>query len=585
MNPSSWFEHLAPLVLLRPQWLWALLGLPLLGAWWWRGRRRRNVWQGAVDAHLLPHLLEVQPSRRSQLGIAAAALAYVLAILALAGPSWSQGEQPMWQGSTPVVVALDLSSRSLAGDLPPSRLAQAKAKLAELLRRRAGAGQTALVVYADDAFTVAPLTDDPANIAVFLDALSPDIMPGDGQRGERAIAWSARLLRQSGFTRGRIVLITDRGDSDADRAAGKAAGDGYTVSVLGLGSVAGAAFQRPDGRIVKVSLDAASLRALARAGDGRYAALSADDSDLRALDIAGGSGAEAGAGAGSGSGEKRLAREDDGYWLLPPLLLLALLAFRRRSGAGALALLLCLGLPLATVPARAQSLWQRGDQASHARVIEGNGAYRSGEFERAAGLYQRAQGADAQYNLGNALARQGRYPEAIAAYDRALKTQPGMEDAIANKRAVEAAMKRKPPPQDPNGQNQQKPPPGQQPQKNPAQPQQPPKDPGDKPQDPAQKPEQDGQQQGKQPQPADDPQAQRRADQAQRERMQREIDRQRAQQQPKGGREPALTPAQRERRQANDAWLKRVPDDPGSLLRERFKIEYARRQMSALEGD
>lgn len=582
MNPASWSEHLAPLVFLRPQWLWALLALPLLGAWWWRGRRRSDVWRGAVDAHLLPHLLEARQGRRSQYAIAAAAAAWLLAVLALSGPSWSQGEQPLWQGSTPMVVALDLSSRVLAADLPPSRLAQAKAKLAELLRRRAGGGQVALVVYADDAFTVAPLTDDPDNVAVFLDALAPDIMPGDGQRADRAIAWSAKLLRQGGFNRGRIVLITDRGDGAAERAAAKAAGSGYTVSVLGLGSAAGAAFQRPDGRLVKVKLDTASLRELARVGGGRYAVLSADDSDLRALDIA-----SRGDTGGTGSGEKRLAREDDGYWLLPPLLLLALLAFRRRSGVGAIALLLCLGLPLATAPAQAQSLWQRADQSAHQRVVEGNEAYRAGQFERAGELYRRGQGADAQYNLGNALARQGRYPEAIAAYDRALKEQPGMADAIANKRAVEEAMKR-PPPQNQDGQGQQpKPSSGQQ--KNDRSPQQqnPQQKPDGKPQRPPDQPDRNGQPQDPSKNPGADPEAQRRADQAQRERMQRELERQRAQQgkPPPGEREPARTPAQRERQQANDAWLKRVPDDPGSLLRERFKIEYARRQMSALEGD
>lgn len=581
MNPGSWFEHLAPLTFLRPQWLWALLALPLLAGWWWRRRRRSSVWQGAVDAHLLRHLLDATPGRRSQLAAGAAALGAALAVLALAGPSWSQGEQPLWQGSTPMVVALDLSSRTLAGDLPPSRLAQAKAKLAELLRRRAGSGQTALVAFADDAYTVAPLTDDPDNVAVFLDALAPDIMPGDGQNADRAIAWSARLLRQGGFNRGRIVLITDRSDGAAERAAAKAGGDGYAVSVLGLGTAAGAAFQRPDGRIVKVKLDAPALAALARAGGGRYTALSADDSDLRALDIAGGGRGDAG--AGGGMGEKRLAREDDGYWLLPPLLVLALLAFRRRSGAGALALLLCLGLPLAPRPAAAQSLWQRADQGAHARIVEGNDAYRAGQFERAAELYQRAQGADAQYNLGNALARQGRYPEAIAAYDRALKQTPGMEDAIANKRAVEAAMKR-PPQQNQDGQKPQKQQPGKQDPKPSPQGQNPQQD--GKPQQQPQKPDPDGQQ--KTPQkPSDDPEEQRRADQAQRERMQRELERQRAQQgkTPPGEREAARTPAQRERQQANDAWLKRVPDDPGSLLRERFKIEYARRQMSALEGD
>ena len=40
----------------------------------------------------------------------------------------------------------------------------------------------------------------------------------------------------------------------------------------------------------------------------------------------------------------------------------------------------------------------------------------------------------------------------------------------------------------------------------------------------------------------------------------------------------AETPAERERRLATDAWLKRIPDDPGGLLRAKFRLEYERRQ-------
>jgi len=40
----------------------------------------------------------------------------------------------------------------------------------------------------------------------------------------------------------------------------------------------------------------------------------------------------------------------------------------------------------------------------------------------------------------------------------------------------------------------------------------------------------------------------------------------------------AETAEQRERRQAVDAWLKRVPDEPGSLLKAKFRLEQERRQ-------
>ena len=47
----------------------------------------------------------------------------------------------------------------------------------------------------------------------------------------------------------------------------------------------------------------------------------------------------------------------------------------------------------------------------------------------------------------------------------------------------------------------------------------------------------------------------------------------RAQAQPR-----AETPAERDRRLATEAWLKRIPDDPGGLLRAKFRLEYERRQ-------
>ncbi|TBR14176.1 MAG: hypothetical protein EPO46_01260 [Lysobacter sp.] len=44
-----------------------------------------------------------------------------------------------------------------------------------------------------------------------------------------------------------------------------------------------------------------------------------------------------------------------------------------------------------------------------------------------------------------------------------------------------------------------------------------------------------------------------------------------------------ISAAQRERKLANDAALQRVPDQPGSLLREKFRLEYERRQREGVE--
>ncbi|MGQ4661509.1 VWA domain-containing protein [Lysobacter sp. F6437] len=574
---------------LRPDWLWAFVALPLLAWWWLRRRRAANVWRDAVDPHLLPRLLDRGTAGRGQLALVFGMLGYLLAVLALAGPSWRQTEQPLWQARTPLVVALDLSSASLASDLPPSRLARARAKLETLLAERDG-GQVGLVVYADDAYTVAPLTEDAANVVLFLDALHPGVMPVDGQRADRAISWSAKLLQQAGFDRGRILLLTDHADADARDAAASARASGYRVSVLGLGSTQGAPYRNAGGTLVTAALDAASLRQLAQAGGGDYAGLSDDISDLQSLGVLD----PMSTGAETTQGESGRSWHDDGYWLLLPLMLLALLAFRR--GAPVALVVLVLWLPGRGV--QAAELWQRPDQAAHEQMQQAAQAYRDGDFKRAAQLYGGLDSANAQYNQGNALAKAGDYPAAVEAYRQALRQSPDMQDAIANKRAVEAAMKRKPP----KGGQQEKNKPsdskddassgdtgepqqegegnsssqqqgqGQPPKSPPSQPpQSQPDDAGDStPQDTP--PEQ--------PRPADAA-AQQSANEAQRQRMQEAL--QAAKEDGKADDPaeagPTESPEQRERRLANEAWLRRIPDDPGGLLREKFRLEHQRRRM------
>lgn len=522
---------------LRPAWLWGLAGVPLLAWAWHRRMSARDPWQGRVDAHLLPHLLEAgsgKPLRRAWPAMLAC-IAAVLALLALAGPSWQRGAQPLWQARMPLVIAVDLSASTAAADLPPSRLARARAAIDATLQAWE-AGDVGLLAYAGDAYVVSPLTGDPANVAVFLDALSPDIMPGDvdaPSRADRAIAMAARLLRQAGHAEGDIVLLEDAASGQAVAAAREAAAQGYRVSVLGLGTTAGAPWRDTRGDIQRAALDAEGLRAVAAAGDGRYVPLAGGARDVLAV-----LGPRQGAvGAARGTAQ---AWRDQGYWLLPPLLLLVLFAFRR---GGALALCLACAL-LPWTPARAADgsrWWQRPDQAAHARLVEGAEAYRQGRYDQALRAWDGVPGADAAYNRGNALARQGRFPEALEAYDRALQLRPGMADALANREAVRKAM-RQPPPQDGDGEAQRQ----ERPQPDPAAGEQRAPDDGD------------GQPPARPPPRGDGPRKPGEAGEP--------------------GQRAGESEHAREQRLANEARLRRVPDDPGGLLRARFALEHRRRE-------
>jgi Ca-activated chloride channel family protein len=446
----------------HPQWFWLLLPLLLL---WWRVRRpgkHDSSWRRICDARLLPYLLVDTAGHAGRLPAWLLAGAWLLAVTALADPVWNKQPQPVFRSQEARVVVLDLSRSMLAADLPPSRLVRARYKVADILDRNPD-GQTGLVVFAGDAFTVAPLSNDSDTIRSLLQPLEPGLMPVQGSRVDLGLAQAVDLLKQAGQVRGDVLLITDGyTGQDALQAARALHAAGYRLSVLGVGTAAGAPL--PDGQggylrdaggnIVMPQLDATALRELAAAGGGRYAGIRGTDEDVRHL-LADTS--------PSLSGESELtdlttdAWQSSGPWLVLLLLPLAALVFRR----GWLLLLVLqvgmgLGLPRPAMALDWKDLWLRPDQQAALSLQAGNpaeaaqlakdpglrgtGAYLAGDYERALSAFAASGGADGDYNQGNTLAQLGRYVDAIAAYDRALAAQPDMEDAAYNKAQIQKLL-------------------------------------------------------------------------------------------------------------------------------------------------
>lgn len=623
---------LAPVLhLLRPQWLWALLALPLW-LWLWRRSGQDAVWREAIDPHLRAHVLVSGGSARSRGPLAALIAAWILATLALAGPAWQYSEVPVFDTEAPLVLVLDLSQHQRATDLSPDRMTRTRFKLHQLLRERS-AGQVGLLAYAADAYTVAPLTDDAATVDALIDALGPELMPADGQRTDRAIAQAAKLLAQAGFETGDILVLTDHADDRAIAAARNAREQGYRVSALGLGTEAGAPVPNSDGtfqraadgsvRIARQQPD--SLRALARAGDGRFAGLTIDTDDLTALDVLDPTASAASERTDASARQWR----DDGAWLLLLVLPLVLFGFRR---GGLAALVLC----LPPTPALAFSwadLWQRPDQQADAALAQGDydtarqvardparrgaAAYRAQDFDAAAEAWAEDDSATGHYNRGNALAQAGQLDAALDAYDRALALDPDFEDAGVNRAVVEQALQQRSQgdagsdadgdqasgqtdPEQP-GETQ----PGQgQPGDDEAQSGDGESEPGDAPGEPSDEGEPtdspgDPSQPGEDgpggpgndaPEANPDAEQQAAAEQALKTAMEKALEDRAAAQAETG--EPApedadgatvLGPddiAEEERQRALEQWLRRVPDDPGGLLRRKFAIEHQRRLQS-----
>src|SRR5690606_33554421 len=107
--------------LLRPAWL--LLLVPSVWLLWrlWRRQRRSGRWQLLLPRPFHALLLSGGDARGARLPWVALGLAWLLAVLALAGPSWQRLEQASAARGDALVVILDLTPRMLAADLPPSR--------------------------------------------------------------------------------------------------------------------------------------------------------------------------------------------------------------------------------------------------------------------------------------------------------------------------------------------------------------------------------------------------------------------------------------------------------------------------------
>jgi Ca-activated chloride channel homolog len=569
---------LADLHFVRPLWLLAVLPVALLAIAWARRRAADSHWESSIEPALLNVLLEPgrkDPGRRLPWMVAGA---LTLAAVGLAGPSWERLPQPVEQRNDALVVVLDLSLSMLAEDVAPSRVVRARQKVADILRLRAE-GMTGLVAYAGSAHTVVPLTDDTRTIENLLPALSPDMMPVLGSNLGSALDLARALFENSSVRQGRILVITDGVDQMGDATERRSVR--FPISFLGVGTSGGGMipinFGQQRGQVLRTQagdpviarLDEQQLQTIAGITHGRYRTLSLGDDDIEHV---------LGTRLPGEEDTLEVEREFDlwadmGFWVCVLLIPIVLAGFRR----GVLVLLpfallpVAVTLALAPAPAAAgvwDDLWQRKDQQAFTALREGEpevaaalfgrpdwraaALYRSGEYGAAAEAFGADPTVTGRYNLGNALARQGELEQAIAAYTEVLDVEPDHEDAAFNKALLERMLEAQQSAEQNNDERQQS---------------------------------RDGQpDQSSQPQGGgdgdpsnDDEPSEQSPDQPPQQPENREGESSRSQQDRSGQQEQDELASRDEQQDALDQWLRRVPDDPGGLLRRKFEYETKQR--------
>jgi Ca-activated chloride channel family protein len=450
---------------LRPAWLLLLPVWGLLAWYFPRAQSSTQQLERTIAPQFRHLLIVVSPqsqSRRNAFLMVLTTL-WLIGTLALAGPAWQRLPQPVLEQQQFRVIVLDLSYSMLASDLQPSRLERARFKTEDLLNR-AIEGQTALVVYAGDAHTLVPLTHDVETIRALLPSLHPSLMPVRGSRPDKAFLNIFASLKASGIASAHIIWMTDGVEPDqVTPLRGLLSDTPHQLSVLAIGTREGAPIvldrgnylKDTEGRIVVPQTDFDLLQEIAQSAQGQLVAMQFDDSDVRQIfDFEERS---------SDFREQAEARQTDqwreeGPWLVALALPLVALLFRR----GWLFVWLWLApLPVKAVDwgewflnqeQRAFQQYQAGDAETAAKqfqspVWRGVAEYQAGQYEAAAESFGTQTDATQAFNRGNAHARAGQLSEALAAYEEALTKRPDWDDARFNRDLVAKLLEESSPPE------------------------------------------------------------------------------------------------------------------------------------------
>lgn len=634
---------------LRPWWLLGTIPALLTCIWLWQQKYQAKNWQQLVDPALLTYLLDGKTTRTNPLAIVGLACIWLISIIALAGPSWEKRPVAMEKNQEAMVIMLDLSPSMLSEDIKPSRLVRARLKIADILRQRSDgftallvfAGDAHVVTpLTDDIKTINNLLPDLSPNIMPLPGSNAEaaVTRSIALLQDAGITQGDLLLLTDGMTEDAQHTIANQLQTLP----------GFRLSILGVGtanptpipSQKGGFIRDRQGKIVTTQLNINELQTLAEKSQGLYRTITDTPADVNYL---------LRTTTPFTAETQKVEREfdswyDRGHWLVLILLPVILYCFRR----GVL-LTVCFIPLWGLMPGKADALewddlWKNNDQQGysafqqekHTQAVElfnnsdwkGSALYRAGDYSEAAKEFAKNPSAEGHYNRGNALAKAGKLDEAIKAYNQALEQDPALEDAKKNRDLLEALKKQQQDQQQNQDKNDQQ------------------KDDQQKNDSPQNESQQNQQGQNQQGQNKDQQSQEQQQGQESSTNDQESADQQQTGQQDQAGQQQSSASAEQqignesdsqssipgeagantseasnssamnaaqaqmssadsdekdnqaqlaqpvpddgmteEERQAMEQWLRRVPDEPGLLLKNKFRDQYQKRRMQMYNGE
>ncbi len=451
-----------------PLWLWAFLVIPVVIALYLLFYRRKNTshhqLEKFIDRHLLSYLLRDGEHKKRSFFKTLLLWSAVWACLtfALAGPRWNYREIETFSKDQSLVILLDLSESMNAEDLKPTRLVRAKQKIEDLINQSVGV-KIGLIAFAADPHMIAPITDDKEMIRHLLPSLETGLIYVQGSKLSPALTMASSMLGTEPGSNKAVLVISDGGfeDASAITMAKKLAESGYVIHAMGVGTVEGAPLRDAQGNILKRNgqailskLEQERLKGLADAGKGYYleAKYSAQGEGVILKDL------EKRSEAQVNTLKKNKLWDERFYFLLLPILPVILFWFRRGYVFSALLFLPFFSLEAASIKDSFKNSEELGkealDSANYEAAIDsfkdpyrkGVAYYKAGKFKEAEEMFKNSTrqevSLNAAYNLGNSLAKQEKFKEAISAYEGVLKKWPECTKAKDNLELVKNLLQK-----------------------------------------------------------------------------------------------------------------------------------------------
>ena len=275
--------------------LWWLITIPVFViAYIIITKRKQRQLMEFGDSELMAQLMPDASKSRPIVKFTLLIVALALLIVAAARPQYGQQEKTVKRQGIEVMVALDISNSMLAEDVAPNRLDRAKQMLSKMIDNMTD-DKVGLVVFAGEAFTQLPITCDYVSAKMFLNTISPKLIPTQGTAIGAALQTAIRSFGSQESDAGRaIILITDgeNHEDDATAVAKQAQELGIQVFVIGIGKPEGSPIPVPgtndyikdrSGQVVVSRLNEEMCQEIAQAGKGAYVRCDNTNTAMRAL--------------------------------------------------------------------------------------------------------------------------------------------------------------------------------------------------------------------------------------------------------------------------------------------------------------